>query len=329
MRQLVDGALFDIVEWRAKVLAGDQIGARLHVRQSRVLRWRAQGAIQGVFDLVVRHEVVLHAVHRHAHRLLDEAPLLEAVRVDERPDQGPFILAVFCADIRSHGRRGRQWGIATTGPRVRLPWLGHAFVPPVCLLLLARRKGLDEFAIDEKVAQDAARAPWNSVCPPLDAGSVLFVDEDAPALDELAPFAVVWSPWDMVKGAIQAGFKKDKRVASGGNVTEPRGLKRTTGHPTHSDSAQYHRQVVKPKSSISTHWFASFRELAAEWEGLEAFANQRSFSAARRTVEDQWVPSTTKVGNVREVEIPTPFWPRRWLARTFRPRAAGVARPSV
>lgn len=60
-------------------------------------------------------------------------------------------------------------------------------------LLFTWGKRLLKLSVDEEVAQDAAGTPRDAVSPSLDTGSMLLIDEDVAAPDEILTLSVVWS----------------------------------------------------------------------------------------------------------------------------------------
>ena len=228
-----------VIERCAEILARDQFVPGFDVGQPLILRGRFELAVEHVVDGVVRHEVVMHALHVHAHGLLHQAFVLEAVGIDQRSDQRAFAFAAFAhAAVRSAARGGRRrWGGIAALPWVRFAGAGGPLAPLRRAFLLARREGLGQFSIDEEVAQDPTRAPRHAISPSLDARRVLFVDEDAAAADEGAAFPIVRSPRHMARGAVEAGFEQHQCIPRGGDVPGPGWVQRRVHHDVQVSSS--------------------------------------------------------------------------------------------
>lgn len=151
-----------LVQRVAEVLRHEQLSARLDVCKQRVVGWRHQISLEHIVNIVVADQVVRDALKRDADGLLDQAILLEGVRVHQGANKG----ALRVLDVsRVHADGGK--------PRVGAG-VGLADALAVLLLLersllLPRGEWLVQLAIDEEVAEDAAGAPRDAIGPALNA----------------------------------------------------------------------------------------------------------------------------------------------------------------
>ena len=76
-----------IVNGRTEALVLHEFGTRPHVAQRVHHGWRTEHASKNILDGIIRHQMVCHSAHAHAHGLLHQARILEAVRVDQRSNQ--------------------------------------------------------------------------------------------------------------------------------------------------------------------------------------------------------------------------------------------------
>ena len=90
-----------------------------------------------------------------------------------------------------------------------------------CSFLLAWGKGAVELSVYEEIGQDSARAPWDSVGPPLDPRSRFFVHKDISAHDKLAPLPVMRSTEAVGQCTSEACLEDDQRVLGCFNVPSP------------------------------------------------------------------------------------------------------------
>lgn len=179
-------------------------------------------------------------LHVHAHRLLHQAVFLEAVRIDQRPDQralGVTVESSLLLERRGRGCGGRQGDRAVAGDAVvawvRFPRLGRPFVALRRPLLLPGREWLEQLPVDEEVPEDPARTPRHTVRPSLDARGVLLVDEHASTPDQLTPLSIVRSPGDVVQRAGEAGLEQEESVMGGSDMAVEGWLQRPTGARAH------------------------------------------------------------------------------------------------
>lgn len=214
--------VLNLVNGRAEVLRRHELDAGHNVPKVGVFGRGDESAGHDILDAVVAYEVVRNAVVGDADGFLDEAIDLEGIRVDERANQRP--LGIF-ADGRmvQGGSRGSKVAHARSRKAIIL---GDSCWRALLLLqrplLFARRKGLLELSIDEKVSEDAARAPRDAIGPAFDAGSVLFIDEDAAAADKVLALPVVRSARHMIEQTGQRAFKKHQGIEGRGYMALPR-----------------------------------------------------------------------------------------------------------
>ena len=212
--------------------------------------------------------MMVHALHVHAHRLLHQPVFLEAVRVDQRPDECALRVAIeptLLLEGRRRGRRGRQRDRTAAGDavvaRVRFTGFRRPFAPLRRPLLLTRRERLEQLAVDEEVPEDPTRAPRHPVRPSLDAGGVLFVDEDATAPDELAPFPVMRSSRDVVQDAGQAGLEQQQGVVGRSDMAVEGRLQRPAGARAHVG-----RQLAGRSTAVDDRVGEKVRKLQERFE---------------------------------------------------------------
>lgn len=100
--------------------------------------------------------------------------------------------------------------------------------PPTALfhgaLLLAWRKWLVEFAIHEEIAQDPTGTPGDAVRPSFDSRGILFINEDAAAAHQMAPFPVMGPTWNMMQYSGQTCFEENQGIVGGSHVAGERWL---------------------------------------------------------------------------------------------------------
>lgn len=82
--------------WDAEVLLHQELGADLKPSELGYRGWGTESAGQDVILGVVRNQVLRDAVDNNRHGLLDQAILLEPVRVGERSDQGTLLVLFQC-----------------------------------------------------------------------------------------------------------------------------------------------------------------------------------------------------------------------------------------
>lgn len=88
-------------------------------------------------------------------------------------------------------------------------------------LLFPRREGAVELTVYEEVGQYPAWTPGYPVCPSLDAGCGLFVDENVPTDNELVSFTIVRPAEAVGQRAGEAGFEDDQSIFGCLNMTPP------------------------------------------------------------------------------------------------------------
>lgn len=240
-----------LIEGVAEVLVHEQLGARADVGKANVVGRRVHGSVEGIIQAVVADQMVRDALEVDADCLLDQPPLLEGVRVNQRANQGSLRVGGLS---RAHGvadgcvadcckRRavlGMALAVGAFGPV-------DAAVAGLLLLesslLFSGRKRLFELAVDEEVAKDAAGAPGDAVGPPLDARRMLFVDEDISAGNQVLAFAVMGAARNVRDAALQASFKEDGRIHSGGYMANEGRRERCHGS-RHGDFVHVSRNLV-------------------------------------------------------------------------------------
>lgn len=208
----------ELLEGHAKFLRHEQLGPGPHTLKPGILARLHQLATLDILNGVVADKVMLDTLKGNADCLLDPALLPEVVRVDQGSDEGALQILVgqvrYAVGVGRGGGTpdGHVVGSRQDGRRDRLGLhvdVGSALldaasslrrsplVPLESLLLLARREGAVQLAVDEEIIHDTAGAPVDAVGPPLDSGRVLLVDEVVAALDELGPLLVVGTAGDV------------------------------------------------------------------------------------------------------------------------------------
>lgn len=158
--------------------------------------------VEDVVHVVVADEMMGNALNCDAHGLLHKAVCLETIRVDQGTDELPLhvcgrLLGAKRCCLRS-GRRVAAFVAGSFGSCIWIAWsTGSSLLILIGSLLLARRKGLIEFSIDQEIPKDPAGAPGNAISPAFNARRVLLIDEDTATPDELVAFAVMRAAWNM------------------------------------------------------------------------------------------------------------------------------------
>jgi len=225
MSAMVDGKLILFFDRCAEVLLQVQLGANRYAIKAVVGQRTLQLSLLHIFHCVVRDQVMRDTVQGNAHGLLDKTIRSEAIAVNKRADE--LTLHLFLAVSRARGgrfgfrrirRRRGCWGESVVlgdfvllGFTTAFGFLRGSFAFH-CSLLLAGREGFLEFAVDQKVSKDATGAPGDTICPTLDARSILFVDKDTSALDQACSLTIVRTTRYMVKLSAQTGFEEDKSI---------------------------------------------------------------------------------------------------------------------
>ena len=116
--------------------------------------------------------------------------------------------------------------------RIRIAWLECPLTPLRRSLLFARRERTVELAVDEEIGENAARTPWDTIRPSLDARGSLFVNEDVAAYDQLIALSVVRTTETVCQSATETCLKNHQGILGGFDVTPPcrdtrRGLSHT------------------------------------------------------------------------------------------------------
>lgn len=241
-----------LIEGVAEVLVHEQLVARADVGEVDVVGWRGHGSAEGLFQAVVANQMVRHALEVDADCLLDQAVLLEGIRVDQRAHQrslrvGRLTRAHDVADCCKGG--AVTLAIGTVGPVDAAIALLLLLESP---LLLSGGERLLQLAVDEEVAEDAAGAPGDAVGPALDARGMLFVDEDVSAGNEVLAFAVMGAARNVRDAALQASLKEDGRIHGGGYMAIEGRRERCYGS-RHGDLVHVSRNLV-----LGVFWVLGF-----------------------------------------------------------------------
>jgi hypothetical protein len=119
------------------------------------------------------------------------------------------------------GRGRKAWWAQTPGLEAVL---GDAAIAGLFLrslessFLLSRREGPIQLPVYEKVVQNTAWTPGDTVGPPLNTGRMLLVDKDVATLDQVGSLLIMRSARDMMQSASQTCLKDEKGVQRVGNV---------------------------------------------------------------------------------------------------------------
>jgi hypothetical protein len=248
----IDSKLIRFLDRSSEVLLQVQLRADCNAGKTRVGYRSLQLSLFDIFDSVVRDEMMRDTVQRDAHGLLDQSVRSKAVAIDERANKLALhlLVTVACAwrgrlGVWLIGRRWWCWRQSVVVGNFVILGITAAFgllrgsLALHGSLLLAGREGLLEFAVDQKVSENATGTPRDTVGPTLDTWRVLFVDEDTTALDKTCSLTVVRTARDVMELAAETSFEQYKTVHTVLDEAMPCRLKRTRTRTTTTHGAYW------------------------------------------------------------------------------------------